>query len=106
MNNYKQKSEYVPSPGVIYVNKKDGGLTLFNLILRADQLPAPDKDGNIKLTGFKNDYKKSAKQPDINFRVPREQTAPQRNANGNATARPKQKDAPEQDSDAGGSDWF
>lgn len=94
----KQK-QFEKPPAIMYRNKTKSGDVMFNLILNTEKLPAPNEKGEIVLTGFVNTFKKSESQPDVNFRLPREQQGPKKTT-------VKQKDAPTSDSDAGGEDWF
>lgn len=94
MNNRAERRD---NPAVLYKSKTKGAKSqpLFNLIIKAAELPKADKDGNIRLTGFMNSYKTKAQHPDVLFYPPRNQTPGSR-----------QSTRPEQADDESGNDFL
>ena len=76
----KQKSK---APGVMYVDTIRGSdKKKLNIIINLDVLGIGD--GQLKLVGFQNDYKKKDTDPDFNLRVSK--PAKQRTESNNAAS--------------------
>jgi hypothetical protein len=77
--------------GIIYINVNADGTKKLNVILDYRQLPEPDANGKINLTGFVNNYKQKATQPDYNLITARNHGQAKAN-NGTAKASVPKKD--------------
>lgn len=95
----KQKSERKENAAIMYKGKSKSGEIMFNLIVKAGNLPEADENGNVRLTGFLNSYKTKQEQPDVLFYESRKPAA-------NAARPVRQKSAPNESDEAGGDGWF